>query len=207
MNPFGGKIDPSVETAMQTAITAFKDAGVTVKQVDPPFAADLPALWGTLMFTETEALLSEDVRTNGSTEMWRYYQEFAARFEIADATGLLRAMQRRVVCQRAWAEMFAQVDVLLMPTSLQQPFCNDQDFKEPDTLGDILAAQPPLLAINVLGLPSAALPTHLENGSPRGVQLVGPMHQDAFVLYIAERLEREIGNLGKTYTDRRKYDG
>ncbi|WP_319825946.1 amidase [Thalassovita sp.] len=195
MNPFGEQIDRSVETAMQNAITAFNDAGVRLKQVDPPFATDLPALWGTLMFTESEALLREDVRAKGSAAMWRYYQEFAALFEVADATGLLQAMQRRVVCQRAWAEMFAQVDVLLMPTSLQKPFRNDQDFMEPGTLGDILAAQAPLLAINVLGLPSAALPTHLQNGSPRGVQLVGPMHQDAFVLDVAERLEREIGTL------------
>lgn len=195
INPFSDKHDQAIETSMQTAVAAFKDSGATVREIDPPFAADLPALWGMLMFTETEALLRANVEANGSPEMWQYYQTFAASFEIADVTELLKAMQRRIVYQRAWAEMFSEVDVLLMPTSLQMPFRNNQDFEEPETLSDILAAQAPLLSINVLGLPSAALPTHLESGIPQGVQLIGPMHQDAFVLDAAERLESEVGTL------------
>lgn len=104
-------------------------------------------------------------------------------------------MQRRMVCQRAWEQMFTEIDILLMPTSLQKPFRNDQDFNETDTLGDIVSAQSPLLAINVLGLPSVALPTHREDQTPLGVQVVGPMQQDGFLLDVADRLERELGTL------------
>ncbi len=200
INPFSNEHDPAIEKSMLTAIAAFKDAGATVREIAPPFSAELPALWGTLMFTETEALLRADLESKGSSEMWQYYQNLAAYFETADVKGMLRAMQRRIVIQRAWAEMFSHVDLLLMPTSLQKPFRNNQDFQEPETLNDIVAAQAPLLSINVLGLPSAALPTHLENGVPQGVQLIGPMHQDAFVLDAAERLEREIGTLWQELT-------
>ncbi|MEX3314439.1 amidase [Sulfitobacter sp. PS-8MA] len=195
VNPFAGRIDAEVERAMQTAITAMKDSGATLQEITPPAAADLPDLWGTLMFTEAETLLRETIKQDGSPEMWDYYQAFVKHFAPTDLKGLMQAMQRRIVCQRAWAQMFTDIDVLLLPTSLQKPFRNDQDFKEPDTLSDIVSAQSPLLAINVLGLPSVALPTHLEGQTPLGVQMVGPMQQDGFLLDVAERLERELGTL------------
>lgn len=202
INPFGGRVDTAVQSAMQTAVAGFTDAGATVREVELPFAADLSGLWGTLLFTETEALAREAIETQGSAEMWRYYQDFVALFEPTDAAGLLRAMQRRIVVQRAWAAMFADVDVVLLPTSLQRPFWNDQDFKTPESLSEIVGAQAPLLAINLLGLPSAALPTHLEDGVPLGVQLVGPLHQDEFVLGAAERLEQELGTIWQTLAQR-----
>ncbi|WP_322867935.1 amidase [Aquicoccus sp. G2-2] len=145
VNPFGGQIDPAVETAMATAVTAMKDSGATLREVIPPFAETLPALWGTLMFTETEALIRQAIESNGSSEMWRYYQDFVGHFEPTDVRGLLQALQKRAVCQRAWAEMFTQVDVLILPTSLQRPFLNGLDFKDPAALDDIVPAQSPSL--------------------------------------------------------------
>lgn len=195
MNPFGGTVDAEVEAAMTRAIAGFQASGATLREVTPPLAADLPGLWGTLMFTETEALARDAIEADGTAEMWRYYQDFAGLFETSDTTGLLQAMQRRVVAQRAWAGMFEEVDLLLLPTSLQRPFRNGQDFNEPETLAEIVSAQSPLLAINLLGLPSVAIPTHVDNGIPLGVQLIGPMHLDDFVLDAAERLERELGTL------------
>lgn len=192
-NPFDGALDPAVEKAMLFAIEALQASGANLVEVAPPFAAELPDLWGTLLFTEAEAQARDVIASKGTNDMWRYYQDFASRFHSADVRGLLGAMQRRIVCQRAWAEMFTKVDALLLPTSLQKPFRNDQDFKEPETLGDIVAAQSPLFAVNVLGLPSVAIPTHLDGQTPLGVQLIGPMGYDALVLNVAECLEREIG--------------
>lgn len=89
--------------------------------------------------------------------------------------------------------MFEQVDILLLPTSLSRPFANDLDFREPDQLPRIVSAQAPLFAVNALGLPAAALPTHLDGDTPLGVQLIGPMYEDGFVLDVAARLEGELG--------------
>lgn len=195
INPFDASLDAPVERAMQTALAALKEAGIKTREVAPPHAADLPALWGKLMFTETEALTRPAIEAHGSDDMRAYFDAFTQQFEPTDCAGLLRTLQQRIVCQRAWAEMFSQVDVLMMPVSLSRPFRNDQDFREPKTLPSIARAQSPLLAINVLGLPSAALPTHLEDDVPSGVQIVGPMLQDGFVLDVAERLERELGTI------------
>ena len=58
-----------------------------------------------------------------------------------------------------------------------------------------MKAQKPLHLINLLGLPSVALPTGLASGIPVGVQLVAPMHDDFFALDIADTLERQLGTL------------
>lgn len=195
VNPFGGTVDPAVERAVTRAAQGLRDAGCVVREVTPPHALELPELWGTLMFTEAENQLRNHLMTHGSDQMQAYYEVFAGRFRAADAAGLLHALQQRVVYQRAWAAMFQEIDVLLLPTSLARPFENDQDFRIPGSLPDIVAAQAPLFAINLLGLPSVALPTHLEGSTPLGVQLVGPMYEDGLVLGVGERLERELGTL------------
>jgi len=82
-----------------------------------------------------------------------------------------------------------------MPTSLIAPFENDLDFKDPAKIPDLLAAQAPSFVVALLGLPSVAIPTHLEDGVPNGVQIVAPMHDDEFALDLAERLEAELGTL------------
>ena len=49
--------------------------------------------------------------------------------------------------------------------------------------------------INLLGLPALSLPTHVADGAPVGVQLVGPMHDDDKVLAAGALLEAELGSL------------
>ncbi|SMO95384.1 Amidase [Thalassovita litoralis] len=148
-----------------------------------------------LMFTESENDMRTALAEKGSPEMQAYYDAFLANFEPTDLRGLLAALQERVVIQRAWAEMFETIDVLLMPTSLARPFENDLDFKDTSALAEISRIQAPLYTVNALGLPSAALPTHLEDGIPVGVQLIGPMHEDGFVLDVAGALEQQLGTL------------
>ena len=98
-----------------------------------------------------------------------------------------------VSVQRDAAHFFENVDAYLMPTSLAVPFMNDQDLKHPETLSSILMAQRPLHIVNMLGLPSVAIPTHIENDVPMGVQLIGARNNDYLVLDIAESIEAELG--------------
>ncbi|MFC6583015.1 hypothetical protein [Sulfitobacter aestuariivivens] len=49
--------------------------------------------------------------------------------------------------------------------------------------------------MNFLGLPSVALPTHVAEGLPSGVQIVAPMHDDDAVLILAELIQGELGSI------------
>ncbi|MGB1212987.1 MAG: amidase [Pikeienuella sp.] len=194
-NPFGTTIDPAVEDAMTRAIQGLRDAGITTREVTPPSIPELAQLWGDLLFTETHHTSRSVMEQLGSPEMQVLIQTYSDRSEQLGIEGYIDALTRRGRIQREWSLMFNDVDLLLMPTSLVKPFENDLDFKTPAKIPYILDAQAPLYVVNTLGLPAAALPTHLDNGVPVGVQLVGPMLDDWFVLDVAERLERGLGTI------------
>ncbi len=194
-NPFSAPIHPGVEQAMATACDGLRAAGHRLVETVPPQADLLARLWGDMLFTETEYALGPAIREAGSAEMNRLTDGFMMYYQRRDLQGFLAGLAQRLAGQRAWAQMFDDIDLLLMPTSLVPPFDNDQDFVRPETLPQIIAAQAPLFVINVLGLPSVAVPTGLADGRPVGVQLVGPMHDDAFALDVAESLEAQIGRL------------
>lgn len=195
INPFDAPVDTAVETAMKTALSGLKSAGIATREITPPFADDAVELWGGLLMTEARHTLHAAIKDHGSPEMNEMLGYYFDRFPGLDVDGLFTAMSQKIKVQRAWSQMFDGVDIFMMPTSLSRPFENDLDFKSPERIPEILDSQRPLQAINLLGLPSVALPTHLEGGVPLGVQLVAPMYDDWFALDIAERLEAELGTL------------
>ena len=60
---------------------------------------------------------------------------------------------------------------------------------------ELLNAQKFLFVVNALGLPSVAVPTHVEQGLPCGVQVVAPMGEDYLALDMAEIVEQELGTI------------
>ena len=192
-NPYDADIDNQVLEAIDIARKGFEKSGATVVDTTPPFAIETARIWGELLFAETQSMLLPAIREHGSSNMNTVVDAYTACFDELDLNGVILAMQKRLAYQRAWSEMFNDVDVLLMPTSLQAAFENDLDFKQPADIPNMLKAQQPLFTVNLLGLPAVAMPTHVSNGIPFGVQLIGPMHDDYFVLEAAEALEQNIG--------------
>ena len=54
-----------------------------------------------------------------------------------------------------------------------------------------------LVAVNLLGLPAAAVPTGVSDGSPIGVQIVGAPYNETLCLAAAEAIEKTVGVLSK----------
>jgi amidase len=52
-----------------------------------------------------------------------------------------------------------------------------------------------VVAMNLLGLPAAAVPVGVANGLPQGVQLIGPMYREDLCLDAAETVEKALGVL------------
>ncbi len=195
-NPFAvSGPHPAIDGAMDTAVQGLKDAGCEL--VEMPFTgADRAAqLWGELLFTETQSMMEAVIREHGSAGMNTLYDNYQDYYGALNLDALFKGMGERLILQRKASEMFDEVDLYLMPVSLIPPFENDLDFKKPAEVPGIVDAQKPLHLINILGVPAVAVPTGLDAGIPVGVQLAGPMHDDWFVLDVAERLEREIGTL------------
>lgn len=206
-DPFGGAAPhPEIEAAVNKAAQGLRNAGFETVETPFPNAARAAELWGDLLFTEIRAAALPAVREHGSAELNAVIDGYSAHFRALDLDGFLAAAAERITLQRAAEQMFDETDLYLMPVSSAPPFENDLDFKNPEAVADILAAQRPLFPANLLGLPAAALPTHVVRAAqgapgsapgpaPVGVQLIGPVMDDWFVLSAAERLEAEIGTV------------
>lgn len=181
-----------VREAMAHARTAAEAAGLRVEPVTLPNTDRICQLWGQLLFTEMEVMSKADVAAMGSEDLQRWIANFTNAFGLLDLEGYMLGIAERPVLQRSWGQMFEQVDAVIMPTSLKPPFENDFEFKHPDRADELIEAQKPLYIINFLGLPSLALPTHVADGLPSGVQIVGPMHDDDAVLDIGAQLEQAL---------------
>jgi amidase len=186
-------VDAEVQTAMDHAIAALHDCGATVIEMPFPNADQCAALWGDLLMTETETLLGDLIRSETTPDFQRMFASYVSEYEQLDLREYLVSSGHFMSVQRDTAHFFADIDAYLMPTSLAAPFFNDQDFKQPETLSSILMAQRPLHIVNLLGLPSVALPTHIKDNVPLGVQLIGARNNDYLILDIAESIETELG--------------
>lgn len=186
---------PAVEDAVTRAAAAAEAAGMQVQEVTLPEVERCIAVWGALLFTETQAIYEDFLRAHTSQDLQTWIDGFTRTFQCQDLRGYIQGMSERANLQRLWAGLWDSVDCLIMPTSLIPPFENDLDFKDPSQAPALIHAQAPLYVVNLLGLPSLALPTHVADGLPMGVQIVGPMHDDDKVLATGILLEAHLGRI------------
>ena len=66
----------------------------------------------------------------------------------------------------------------------------------------MLDDQSMLYAVNLLGLPAAAVPTGLHAGVPIGVQIIGPRFREDLCLDAAQAIENAVGVLAERLLDR-----
>ena len=196
-DPFGDGVASSVSAAMEQAAAALTAQGCEIQEASPPLAVEIANTWGHLLTAETDVMMMETMAPVASTEVLALLQGYTDHFGIPDLKGFMQAQAMRLTALRAWNQMFDGIDVLMMPVSGQPPFGLDQDFRQPETLPDILRAQRFLFLANVLGLPSVAVPTGIKDGVPMGVQIIGPCRDDDLCLDVAELLETALGGPAK----------
>lgn len=184
-----------VAEACVRAARAAEACGMEMREVALPEAERCFETWGHLLFTETQSMYEDLIREETSEDLQRWIETFMAVFEPLELDAYIRAMAERQRLQRLWTGLWDQVDLLIMPVSLLPPFQNDLDFKAPENAIEIVNAQKPLCVLNILGLPGLSLPTHVKDGTPLGVQLVGPMHDEDALLAAGGLLEEELGQV------------
>ncbi len=128
------------------------------------------------------------------------YVARATRAEVMSHRDWLAANEARHRMRRAWAEFFADYDVLLCPIASVAAIPHDQHGKRYERTmmvnGARVAVTEDLFWAGYTGashLPSTAAPCGLTlGGLPVGVQIVGPPYGDLTCLAFSKLLEREF---------------
>ena len=126
----------------------------------------------------------------------------SVRWNIERGDGLsaevyLAAEAARGRLYRSFMALFAHVDVLVLPAAAVMPFPADVtdvtavDGVPLDTIVDYYAIT---FIISLVGCPVVTVPCGWSDaGLPLGLQIVGRPHDDAAVIAVAERFERDLG--------------
>lgn len=102
-----------------------------------------------------------------------------------EASAAHRAREVRDHNNTALADLFAEVDALVTPTTLTVAHGYDQH-EETIVTGD------PCWVFNVTGHPAVSVPAGLADGLPVGAQVVAPHGSDEVALAVAGRLRTEL---------------
>ncbi len=75
---------------------------------------------------------------------------------------------------------------MLSPVCCERPWFVDDDITR---AGEIAMAMRMVVPVNILGLPSCAVPVGTDDGLPQGVQLIGDRFREDMVLDAAQAIE------------------
>jgi amidase len=189
--------DPAVAAAVDRAAGHLADAGYAVEAVDPPDMEEVAECWRRILFTDTRVMMEPAIREHGSADINKTYDGFLTRVNYPDFDAYVREISSRTRIWRDWAMFMEDYPLVLMPVSSVPPFPQNEDLKGGERYSRMVDEQAVLYGINLLGLPSAAVPTGLHDGVPMGVQLVGRRFREDQCLDAAQAIENAVGILSE----------
>jgi aspartyl-tRNA(Asn)/glutamyl-tRNA(Gln) amidotransferase subunit A len=179
-----------VREALQEAAARFQSMGATLREVAIPHLA-----WGAAATFTLLRIEGWHAHLPALKKHWREYGRGALKQIAAgaflSAADYLRAQQARTLIAREVAGAFAEVDLLLLPSTPQSAASGEWD-RTPADSKVARSGVAYLSPFNLTGSPALALPGGFNAaGMPVGLQLIGrPFEEDA-VLSAAFRFQQE----------------
>jgi amidase len=190
-------IHDSVRQTVRKAGVALADAGYAVEEIQPPSIADAAQLRARLSAADLRNKIMDMMQPLADADMVRHVElfleatpAFAGQDEYQDA--LAQVMAHR----RAWDAFLTDYALVVGPNSGDLPFAIGFETRDLAAMNHILAAQALTTAVNLLGLPSVAIPVGFAiaadapHGLPVGVQVIAGRFREDLALEAAEAIER-----------------
>ncbi len=191
-DPAGEGVDPDVAAGVRRAAGALADAGYAVEEVDFPMVAEARDLYSTLVVTELRAVtypLLEPLASDGAKAFLQLAFETVPALDLA---GYVQAWETRNSIARAWSVFAERYPLALGPVGTQQPFPAGFDIAGRAEFGAGMKLLRLTVTVNLLGLPSVAMPAGLAGGLPQGVQIIGRRYREDTCLAAARAIEERL---------------
>ena len=200
-DPGGIGVDKTVADAVRRAGDALASAGYEVAEIDTPRIMEAAELWMSLIMAEIKVLMEPAIRKYGSHKINRvldlYYEGLPAfygnRKPSDDLETYMRGIAARAGLVRDWTSFLEDHGVLVGPVSAEPPFKVGDDEISGARSAEIWRANRLTVAMNLMGLPSVAVPTEPVGGVPRGVQIVAQRYREDMALDAAQAVEDACG--------------
>ena len=194
-------IHPDVSECVMASVALLEAQGARRLAPKLPYSGELLATHFCIMFAEASAYHQDTLRRNPAG----YGEEVRTLLRIGEllsATEYISAQRARGLIQRAWAEMFTEIDALVVPAvAAPASRIGEDTWTTPDgTTESILTAFSRLaVPANLLGLPAICIPSGIVGASlPVGLQIIAPPYHEALLFRIARAHEVRAGTEGQS---------
>jgi aspartyl-tRNA(Asn)/glutamyl-tRNA(Gln) amidotransferase subunit A len=184
--------DPAITKACEAALRALEGEGAVLVDIDVPLLSHAAAIGTLTISAEAHATLARAFA--------RHRERFSPDLQVLmaitatlEATDYLQAQALRERLRRQMARAFAEMDVLLLPTSQKTALKIEADDERTGRVDGAAVRAMTRFAFlaNLTGLPAGTAPVGLDpDGLPIGVQIVGDAWDEATVLTVMAALER-----------------
>jgi aspartyl-tRNA(Asn)/glutamyl-tRNA(Gln) amidotransferase subunit A len=185
--------DPEIRPALDAAIKTLRETGANLVEVKLP---DFPwsALISTVIGAESASVFESLFATGQVDELADPSQAAHLKANLAiPATQYLKAMRARILVQKAFRELFEDVDLLVAPArcgvapKISEPLDGTASPQPQPSAPGMHSLIP---AANLAGLPGISFPCGFASGLPVGLQLVGPAFRENALLVVATEFQK-----------------
>jgi len=184
---------PDITKALRTTALQLEDAGYVIEEVDLPDLNRASEIYTQIM-SSFGRLTAETQRAPVgliSEEYDQFWAEFFEPWEAAAGETTHDPMMERAVIAQTWSKLMDKFPLILAPIATQPAWKTGSDLdREFNTTW--LESIRSVVAVNLLGLPSVALPIGVVDGLPHGVQIVGQRFREDLCLEAAEAVESRL---------------
>ncbi|MCU1295008.1 MAG: aspartyl/glutamyl-tRNA(Asn/Gln) amidotransferase subunit [Bryobacterales bacterium] len=184
------RVDDEVARGVREAVETMRGRGAAVVKVAVPDLNEVNAATLVVQLVEASAIYTNNVDASLFSEnFWGLIKQG----ELLAGHEYVNAQRLRAVFGRAFAAVWASVDVLAVPTTpVTAPPLKAATVQVGQDTEEVRTASTRLVrAMNFLGLPALSMPCgNAGNGMPIGLQLIAPAFKEPRLLQIARTLER-----------------
>jgi amidase len=186
-DPLGAGIDPHVRAGVDRAADWLADTGYEVVDAEPPQIAEATAAWVEAMYADVGTIWPGMAPIAG-TGVLEFIDACLSQgvFKPVDQAAQLGAWIAVYQLGAAWGQFLEDHPVVLSPVCCERPWLVGEDITR---VGEIAVAMRMVVPVNILGLPSCAVPVGADEGLPQGVQLIGARFREDLLLDAAQAIE------------------
>lgn len=186
-NPLQGGIDEHVAAGVSRAADWLSDAGYEVVEAEPPSIEEVRQAWADALWNDTQLLWPQIKAVSGAGTIG--FVEALLTNGLFKPVEPIKGLETWIAIHQlgqAWSEFLADHPIILSPVSCERAWPVDDDIKR---VAEIAHSMRMVGPVNILGLPSAAVPVGADGGLPQGVQLIGRKFREDLLLDAAQAIE------------------
>lgn len=192
-DPLGGGIDPQVAAGVERAAGWLSDAGYDVVELEPPQILETMHAWVDALWADV-ALRWPQMRPIAGPGTTGFVEALVTNGLVkpVDQNKQLDTWIAIHKIGAAWSMFLDANPIILSPVCCERPWLVGDDISR---VAEVRYAMRMVLPVNILGLPSCAVPVGLEQGLPQGVQLIGARFSEGSLLEAAQAIEYRAPSL------------